>query len=504
MSTGAVGLLRFGPLAPADELVGVEDLDDAGVLAALVAAEERGRAAERDKLRLGLVWCAAHPATVDTGVASWGPGGVAGVGEESLGGEGTPAVAGLVVEPFAAALGVSTQAGMQVLADGLDLVYRLPGLWARVESLEVPAWRARRVAQLTRRLSRTAAGYVDQRLAGPACRLGPAAVDRAVAEAVARFHPEMLAERERRGRQGWDVRVDHETDLAGFAGTSYLSASGDTMDLSRFYERVCRIAAELGRAGDTDPLGARKAKALGILAGQPLPDEPGEPDTADPDAADPGEPDPDAADPEPGEPGPGHRDDAGAAGAAGEPSVPAGDPSARVPWERPRPARVGLYLHLSLADLLGLAEAEGVLVGSVERLGPATEEAIRRWVGHSRVHITPVLDLARATGLDQYQPPEWMREQVIVRDGHCVFPWCARDARCCDLDHIDPYRPNGPPGQTRPGNLAPLCRRHHRGKTHRRWTYRRAHDGSYLWTSPHGHQYLVHPTDGTTRLDPDE
>ena len=45
-------------------------------------------------------------------------------------------------------------------------------------------------------------------------------------------------------------------------------------------------------------------------------------------------------------------------------------------------------------------------------------------------------------------------------------------------------------------NLAPLCRRHHRAKTHGRWRYQRLVDGSYAWTSPHHDHYLVH--DGGT------
>ena len=94
-----------------------------------------------------------------------------------------------------------------------------------------------------------------------------------------------------------------------------------------------------------------------------------------------------------------------------------------------------------------------------------------------------------------------MRELVILRDRHCVFPWCGRDARACDLDHIVAYVPideGGPPGQTNPRNLAPLCRRHHRAKTFTGWTYQRARDGTYAWTSPHGHTWTVGP-DGTTR-----
>jgi hypothetical protein len=94
-----------------------------------------------------------------------------------------------------------------------------------------------------------------------------------------------------------------------------------------------------------------------------------------------------------------------------------------------------------------------------------------------------------------------MRETVLLRDRHCVFPWCGRDARSCDLDHIDPYDGDGPPGQTRPSNLAALCRRHHRAKTFAGWAYRRVPDGTYLWTSPHGTTYSVGP-DGTRATGP--
>jgi hypothetical protein len=95
-----------------------------------------------------------------------------------------------------------------------------------------------------------------------------------------------------------------------------------------------------------------------------------------------------------------------------------------------------------------------------------------------------------------------MRETVILRDGHCVFPWCQVDARSCDLDHIEPYvspDDGGPPGQTAPSKLACLCRRHHRAKTARRWRYSRNRDGTYTWHGPHRHTYLVTPF-GTTEL----
>ena len=89
-----------------------------------------------------------------------------------------------------------------------------------------------------------------------------------------------------------------------------------------------------------------------------------------------------------------------------------------------------------------------------------------------------------------------MREPVVLRDAHCVFPGCRRDSRACDLDHITEYLPDGrrrTTGPNEPANLAPLCRSHHRVKTHTAWHYKRLDDGSYVWTAPTGHQYRVTP-----------
>ena len=108
-----------------------------------------------------------------------------------------------------------------------------------------------------------------------------------------------------------------------------------------------------------------------------------------------------------------------------------------------------------------------------------------------------VIDLNRDGAVDQHDPPDWMRTQVQERDKTCVFPHCSVDAERCDLDHIVAYVEDGPPGQTNPHNLACLCRRHHLLKTHSGWSYHRARDGTYVWTSPMGRIYLV-TRDGLT------
>jgi len=85
----------------------------------------------------------------------------------------------------------------------------------------------------------------------------------------------------------------------------------------------------------------------------------------------------------------------------------------------------------------------------------------------------------------------------------CAFPHCTRASAAADLDHITPWQtgPHGQPtgGATDSHNLAPLCRLHHRAKTHGGWTYTRLTTAEYLWTSPHGYQFHV-TTHGTTDI----
>ena len=96
-----------------------------------------------------------------------------------------------------------------------------------------------------------------------------------------------------------------------------------------------------------------------------------------------------------------------------------------------------LYLHLSAADPATHLTGDPA-VGEAESLGPVTTDLIRSLAPDPEAKIQPVLDLNRTDAVDRHDPPPWMRELVILRDRHCVFPWCGRDARTCDLDHIEP------------------------------------------------------------------
>lgn len=424
----------------------VDDLDADTLFALLEDAEAQSRAAERRKLNYAYQWCVLHPARTDTGeptaVATWAEAGEVDVldCDETLGGEGAPLVAAFAAESFAAGLHTSTRAGMQLMADALNLRHRLPRIDARVQALEVPAWRARRIAQATATLSKQACAVVDAHLVDRADVCGVVAIDRAIAEARAAAEPDALAAAEDEDKATWRVQLTHGAADGGFgrwAGTSWLDVVGDTLDLTRFHDVVCEIAAELGAAGDADPFEARKAKALGVIADRAT----GTPDQA-----------------------------------------------------RTNP-KIRLYLHLDAADLDPTDTPETTL-GHAERLGPVTLTRIRHWLATNHATIQPVLHTATDVAVDRHDPPAWMRDLVVLRDQHCVFPWCTRDARSCDLDHINPYDDNGPPGQTHPDNLAALCRRHHRCKTSGRWRYRRCLDNTYLWTAPTGQTYTV-TTDGT-------
>ncbi|HEX3929815.1 MAG TPA: HNH endonuclease signature motif containing protein [Nocardioides sp.] len=126
-----------------------------------------------------------------------------------------------------------------------------------------------------------------------------------------------------------------------------------------------------------------------------------------------------------------------------------------------------------------------------------SSDLLAMWLADTTLVVKPVIDLnhpEHLTPVDRHDPPDAMAELVRLRDPVCVFPACQRLSRHCDLDHIDLYLDmddGGPPGQTHPDNLAPLCRGHHRAKTHSRWDYTRLPDGSYSWTSPTNDTYAV-------------
>jgi hypothetical protein len=139
---------------------------------------------------------------------------------------------------------------------------------------------------------------------------------------------------------------------------------------------------------------------------------------------------------------------------------------------------VQLYVHLDAEGPEGLARVENTR-------SLVTVEQVAEWcqVAGTRVVIRPVLDLNANLHTDGYRPTVLQREQAVLIHPTCVFPRCTRPARSCDIDHVIPYAEGG---QTETDNLAPLCRRHHRLKTHTPWHQAKLGATFFEWTSPHG------------------
>ena len=146
-----------------------------------------------------------------------------------------------------------------------------------------------------------------------------------------------------------------------------------------------------------------------------------------------------------------------------------------------------MHVHLS----------EGAIGRCETTRSPITVEQVRDWCSNpdTQVVIKPVIDLNESHHVDAYEVPDRIAEQSVLINQTCVFPWCTRDARSCDSDHIEPHDSGGP---TSSDNIAPLCRGHHRLKTHGGWRYTPIDAGTYLWTSPYGYTYL---RDGSGTLD---
>ncbi|QNE16757.1 hypothetical protein F1D05_01145 [Kribbella qitaiheensis] len=158
------------------------------------------------------------------------------------------------------------------------------------------------------------------------------------------------------------------------------------------------------------------------------------------------------------------------------------------------PARTLLYAHIADATLLA---DEGV--ARVEGFGPVSVARLGELLGHDQVVVQPVIDLNDDTvSADAYEIPHRIRERVKLTHPVELFPYGSAETGInTDLDHIKPYRKDGPPKQTNTANLAPLGRLSHRIKTHGGWTATRLDADTMEWITRYG--FRLHVTHrGTT------
>jgi hypothetical protein len=419
----------------------LNDLDDApSILSFLRDRRTAEMRAQADLLQATVAWAAMH-STETLAHAATLPGCE---GELAVAGDGAPLVSEFAVYELAAAMGMSSDAGAVYVGDALELAHRLPRLYGLVRSLVLPVWKARRIAQSTKDLPADGAAYVDTQLAGYAHKISFAQLDRSIETARATYDP---AEAEARRVAAFDRRhLDIETHQVSFTGCVEVHGTLELADALDLDEALNHRAAELADLDVSHDV--RRSLAMGDLARGQLslrlnaeqPDRPGRPD---------------------------------------RPDRPEREVKAR---------QVVLHVHLHDA---AIARVENTRT-------PISVEQVRSWCTNpdTQVVIKPVLDLAGHTHVDAYEFPDVIRERQTLLQHSCVFPHCRRPARRTDCDHIEEAARGGP---TCDCNAAPLCRRHHRLKTHSGWHYDKLDATTFRWQSPAGLAYLRDHT-GTTQL----
>ncbi|RYC02243.1 HNH endonuclease signature motif containing protein [Nocardioides ganghwensis] len=487
---------------------GAGEVDDLTASDLLALARERKAVEEQaaaDLLEVAARWADLHPPESIHDAASFTVPGCE--HEEPIAGEGAPLVAEFCVAELGTVLGISTTAAKKLIGHALELRHRLPRLWEQVHAGQVPAWRARAVAEATIHaapsLTREAAGFVDSQVAAVAGRIGQAQLDRLLAETIRRYDL-ATADPTKDPEEGWqhvDPRhVTVDKDDVHYAGTLHLEADLDLADALDLDRAVAHHAAVQKALGSQLPLNARRAKALGDLARtQTALDLHAQDDSAQNGSGF------EARGAHPQEP----RDEAPRTARTSTTDEASTSPTEDDKPDLPAAREVVIHAHFD-ATLSG----EQTVFGPTGRMENGQRlillDQIRSWCADSRTKVTikPVIDLNTQLTAQGYDIPDRIREQVILRDRTCVFPRCTRPARGCDIDHIVEYdhadtegRPQ--PGPTQTDNLACLCRFHHRLKTHSPWNYRMTEPGVFEWTSPHGHHYRRDHT-GTTALDPPE
>jgi hypothetical protein len=396
------------------------------------------------------------------------------------GGEGTPEVSEHCAAELGALQGTGIMAARALIADALDLRYRLPRLWNRVLTGGVRAWQARKIAEQTRPLSWEACADVDHALSDFVGMLPWPRFATVLSAAVLQADPALAAERAQRARTAQDVFSFDSAD-----GLKTIIAKAAAGDAIWFLATVNRIADILTSQGDTDPIGVRRARALGILA-QPaealrlLIEHQHHPTDQPNQSTQPAETNP--TDEERCKP---ELDPAAGDHQSLSLTVPPGFDA--------RAARPRVVLHFHLAEA---ALRTGQAIVRPEDGGPLTLDQLLEFLTRNRcqVRIQPVLDPTEVAPVDGYEIPAQLRAAVKARQIADVFPFGTCLSPNMDVDHTERYLSmdyGGPPGQTRLGNLGPMTRPGHRAATHGGWQKHQPEPGYYIHRSPVGYVYLV-------------
>lgn len=254
-----------------------------------------------------------------------------------------------------------------------------------------------------------------------------------------RLHPESIIVRAARSEA--DRRVEIEPSTDGMAWVHLFTTAPVAQGIA---ERLDAAAAEAHSAGDTRSCAQLRADALASLAVSGI--------------------------------------------------TPEHLPTASAPLPHPvevhERIRATVQITVPVLSLLGVTETPSTLDG----YGPIDADTAARLTitapSMTRVLTHPENGAMLSVGREQYRVPADLQRAVRLRDGTCRAPGCGRRARACDLDHSVAWEHAG---TTSVGNLACLCRHHHRMKHLPGWNLDHRPGGVLDWTTPDGRHHRTTP-----------
>ena len=345
----------------------------ADLLEVMRTETQAAAAAELRRLHAVIDWCVLHE-TDDEGEASFGDHGI------PLAGDGAPWVSEFAVMELGAALGTSTDSAKRYVGAALEVRYRLPRLWERVASGDLPFWKAKLIAEHTMCLPPAGAAFVDARVAFVAHTIGYAEIRRQIDAAQLRYDPDAAEKQRRQDADGRRFDI-HKGDVST-GGTVPVSGTLDLPDALDLDAALSARAAELRDLGSEESLDVRRAMAMGDLArGQ-----------------------------------------------------------ATLDYDKTRP----VVVHVHGDTVFGNPNANVGRCDNTRTPVLAEAIRAWCGNPGATIIVKPVRDLDDHIHVAAYEVPDRLVEQDALVDQHCVFPWCTRPARVCDCDHAVPHGEGGP------------------------------------------------------------
>ncbi|KQY56770.1 hypothetical protein [Nocardioides sp. Root140] len=246
-------------------MVETEDLDAGGTLLFVEDALRLRRGSELDDLALGVRWAELHEEDPKTWPAARQFPGMAKL--IPVGGAGTPMVQDLCLAELAISRQTHPMATRWLVADGLDLVHRLPKCWAVLKTLRCEAWVARRIARLTRHLNAEDAAYVDAAVAQALAGEQPSVVLEVCEAKIIEANPQLHEIRTREARERRFVSLGR-MDAAGLRHVIARVENGDAVWVDAMLNRIADILAARDKEAEVPyrSLDTRRAEAFGWLA----------------------------------------------------------------------------------------------------------------------------------------------------------------------------------------------------------------------------------------------